>query len=60
MSITIEESDESLYWMELSIEAAIISESRLSELMAEANELVTILTASVITTRKSIKKEGIS
>ena len=51
IGIAIEEADESLYWMELLIEAGIVLEERLSPLMQEANELVAILTASVKTAR---------
>ena len=51
IGIAIEEADESLYWMELLIEAGIVLEERLSPLMKEANELVSILTASVKTAR---------
>jgi len=51
IGIAIEEADESLYWMELLIEAGIVLEERLSPLMKEANELISILTASVKTAR---------
>jgi len=51
VGIAIEEADESLYWMEMLIEAGLVSEERLADLMKEANELVAILTASVKTAR---------
>jgi len=51
INISIEEADESLYWMELLIEAGLVSDSRLSELMQEADELIAILTASAKTAR---------
>ena len=54
--IAIEEADESLYWMELLIEAGIVAEERMSQLLQEANELVAILTASVITVRANLRK----
>lgn len=56
VSIAIEEADESLYWMELLIEAGIVAEERMSQLLQEANELVAILTASVITVRANLQK----
>jgi four helix bundle protein len=59
VSVSIEEADESLYWMELLVEAGIIPELRLSPLMQEADELVAILTASVKTVRKNIQVEQI-
>lgn len=39
----LQELEESLYWMELLVEAKIISEQKLSELMNEAGELTAIL-----------------
>lgn len=53
-NIVIEEADESLYWMEMLIESGLVSEIRHQDLMQEANELVAILTASVITARKNM------
>jgi four helix bundle protein len=54
--IAIEEADESLFWMELLIEADIIPENRLTDLMKEADELVAILTASAKTARNGSVK----
>lgn len=39
----LQELEESLYWMELLVEAQIVSEQKLSELMNEAGELTAIL-----------------
>ena len=50
-SISIEEADEALYWMEMLIEASIIPQERLTALMQEADELIAILTASVKTAK---------
>jgi four helix bundle protein len=54
--IAIEEADESLYWMELLIEAGLIKEENLRPLMQEANELIAILTTSVKTARSRLSK----
>jgi four helix bundle protein len=51
IGITIEEADESLYWMELLVESGISPGEEIVELMHEANELVVILTASSKTAR---------
>jgi four helix bundle protein len=51
LGVAIEEADESLYWMELLVEAKIIPEDRLTSLMQEANEIIAILTASSMTAR---------
>jgi len=57
-SISIEEADESLYWMEMLIEAEIMPKDRLSSLMQEGDEIVAILTASVKTAKNSLKTRG--
>jgi four helix bundle protein len=52
MGIVEEESDESAYWMELLIEAGIAKESRVSGLLGEANEILSMVIASIKTSRK--------
>lgn len=47
----LQELEESCYWMELLVEAGIVPESKLAELMDEANQLTAIL----ITCVKKIK-----
>ncbi len=54
--IAIEEADETIYWIEVLIEAGILKEETLQPLMKEANELVAILTASVKTARGNLVK----
>lgn len=56
VGIVIEEADESLYWMEMLVEAELVSEARLADLMQEANELIAILTASVKTARAHLAR----
>ena len=51
LQIVEEELDESLYWMELLIEAKVISENRLQELMAEGDELLSIVVSSIKTSK---------
>jgi four helix bundle protein len=50
--ITEEEADESLYWLELIVEAGLLPLSRVSDLLREADELTAILVA----TGRSAKK----
>jgi len=57
MGIVIEEADESMYWMEMLIEAGIVSQDDMAELLSEADELVAIITASVKTARSSLPKK---
>jgi four helix bundle protein len=55
LGIVEEEADETIYWMEVLIEAGIMPEVRLSALMAEANEILSIVVASINTARKGAK-----
>ena len=57
VGIAIEEADESLYWMEMLMEAGLVAENRVSDLMKEANELVAILTSSVKTARAHLYRK---
>lgn len=49
--IVEEECDESVYWMELLVEAGLISTSKLGALIQEAGELLAITVAALRTTR---------
>ena len=51
LNITLEEADESLYWMELIVEAELIAPNKLDSLMQESNEIVAMLVASLKTLR---------
>ena len=53
MGIVEEESDESVYWMELLVEAGIVKAARLEPLMKEGNELLAITVASINTAKKN-------
>jgi four helix bundle protein len=53
LGIVEEEADETLYWLELLIEAGLMSESRLAELMQETDEIVAMTVASIRTLRRS-------
>jgi len=47
MGTVEEEADESLYWMELLIEAEIVKPEKLEYLMKEADELLAITVSSI-------------
>src|SRR5688572_28881267 len=51
LAIVEEEADESVYWLELLIEANIVPEDRVSELLKEANEILAMTVASIKTLR---------
>jgi hypothetical protein len=46
MGVVVEESDESLFWLELLGESGIVTEEKLAALRKEAGELVAIFCAS--------------
>lgn len=53
IGIAIEEADESQYWMELLVEAGLVREAQLQDLLREADELIAILTASSQTAKRN-------
>ena len=56
LGVVEEEADESAYWMEMIIEAELVKPTLVKSLLAEANEIVAIVTASRISAaRKQIK-----
>ena len=55
LRIVEEECDESLFWMELLVENNLIKASLLSDLMKEADEILSITVASAKTARTSIR-----
>jgi four helix bundle protein len=56
LGITLEETDESIYWLELITESGMSHDSRVSALMKEGNELAAIFNASKYTARARISK----
>ena len=52
MGVVEEESDESMYWMELIVEAGLMEEKLISELHKEADEILSIVVASIKTARR--------
>ena len=53
LRIVEEEADESIYWMELLIESGLVSETRVTELLQETNEIIAMTVASIRTLQKS-------
>ncbi len=59
LNITLEEADESLYWMELIVKAELVESKKLQSLMKESNEIVSMLVASLKTLRSKPKDSRI-
>ena len=51
MSIVLEETDETVFWLELLLEAGIVSQYRLGSLLNEANELASIFVTALRTAK---------
>jgi four helix bundle protein len=51
LGIVLEESDESLFWLELMVDADLVSTQRVERLLKEADELTAIFTTSVKTAK---------
>lgn len=52
IGVVVEEADETVLWLELLVDAAIMPESRLAKLILEANELLAIFAASQRTAKR--------
>ena len=52
LAIVEEEADETAYWLELLIEAAIVPQSQLADLLKETDEIVAMTVASIKTLRR--------
>jgi len=52
MGTVEEEIDESMYWMELIVEAGLMTEERISDLYKEADQILAMTVASIKTARK--------
>jgi four helix bundle protein len=56
MEVALQELDETLYWLELLIEAEIVPAGRLAPLMDEIDELLAIIVASLKTVKGRRKR----
>ena len=54
LGIVEEESDESAFWLEIIIEAGLLKKDLVQPLLDEADELVAIMVASRISTKKKL------
>jgi len=58
MGTVEEEADESIYWLELLVEAKIVKAEKLAPLMAEASELLAITVASINTAKRAKRQNA--
>jgi four helix bundle protein len=55
MGTVEEEADETMYWIELSLDADLMEQDRVQSLLDEANEILSI-TVSSINTARNLKR----
>ena len=53
LKIVEEETDETLYWLEILEESSLIEHDKISDLKKETNEILSIIVASINTIKKS-------
>ena len=51
LGIVEEEADESIYWIELLVEAGLLKQGRVADLLDEANQILSIVVSSINTAR---------
>jgi four helix bundle protein len=54
LEVALQELDETMYWLELLVQADIVPMEKVEPLLSEANELIAILVASVRTVKPSV------
>ena len=59
LKIVEEETDETIYWIEIMEKSGIVSKDRVFELKKECNEILSIVVASINTVKKRINKKMI-
>ena len=57
ISIVVEETDETVFWLELLADVGIVSAKRLGDILSEANELLAIFAASQHTARTNLNRK---
>jgi four helix bundle protein len=53
MGIVVEEADETVFWLELLVDAQVIRREQVADLFTEANELLAIFAASQRTAKST-------
>jgi four helix bundle protein len=56
MGIVEEESDETVFWLELIIASGLVNEELVAPILKEANEIVAMTVRSLITAKENLKK----
>ncbi len=57
IGIVVEEADETVLWLELLVDTGIVQESKMKDILAEANELLAIFAASQSTAKRNTPRK---
>jgi four helix bundle protein len=60
LEVVLEEADETLLWLELISDSETMEKKKLEQLMDETNQLVSIFTKSIITTKNRSQKSNLT
>ena len=55
LKIVEEEADETIYWLEMLVESGLVLKERTASLLSETNEVLSIIVASINTTKNKMK-----
>ncbi len=58
MGTVVEEADETVFWLELLVDAGIVPRPRMENLLGEANDLLAIFSASYTTARSRVGRRA--
>ena len=58
LHIALEEADESIFWLELIIDAGLLSENKICSILTEAKELTAIFARSYYTAKRKSEKKS--
>ena len=58
LGIVEEETDEALYWLEVLVEAGLVAQSEVAGFISEADELLSMIVASIKTLRRRAVEPG--
>jgi four helix bundle protein len=56
IGVVVEEADETVFWLELLVDADLVPKRRLNDLIREAQALLAIFAATQLTTKRNLSK----
>ncbi|HEX3019441.1 MAG TPA: four helix bundle protein [Chitinispirillaceae bacterium] len=58
LNIVLEEADETAYWLEIAAESEMMSPEKINPLLNETNEIISILVASIKTSKNKMEEKS--